>query len=151
MPVYCYRTLVTDELIEIHMSYEEMKLQEDENQIVVFGDGIEARRDYSAEHGGFIHRPGLWSDFWCDAAGINPNDVDEHRAADKALSEKYGNHAICEYNDEGQAKFTGREHRKVFLESHGMFDRDAGFGDATPGQDHSHDPVEKTITAGEKQ
>jgi predicted nucleic acid-binding Zn ribbon protein len=60
-----------------------------------------------------------------DALGVSADDVRE-AAADNA---RMG--VPTQYTEDGSAIIESREHRKRLCEVTGMFDRDAGYGDAT--------------------
>ena len=84
------------------------------------------RRDLVAEHKGFKTTAGNWP-MESDAAGLNPDQIPEAMAADRDLG------VPTNYNPEtGAAIFTSREHTAKYCKAHGLYDRNAGYGDATP-------------------
>ena len=60
------------------------------------------------------------------AAGVSPDEIPEMRKIDTAAGIK------TDYNSDGEPILTGPQHRKNYLELHGMYDRNAGFSDPTP-------------------
>lgn len=84
--------------------------------------GDVAHRDFVAEHRGFAHKPGNWP-MRSDAAGVLPIQIGEAR------EESIKRGVPTEFTKDGQAIFTSAEHRKKYCESHGMYDRNGGYGD----------------------
>jgi len=71
-------------------------------------------------------RPSCWP-MESDACGCHPDQREEFMRTAAA-------HGIpTEFNHDGCAIFTSREHRKRFCETFGYYDRNAGYGDPTPG------------------
>jgi len=61
-----------------------------------------------------------------DAAGVHPDQIKETMAFDRA-------HGVpTEYKPSGNPVFTSRGHRRAYCEAHGLYDRNAGYGDAAP-------------------
>lgn len=62
---------------------------------------------------------------WSDAAGINPDQIPEAVAADRAA----GFHGIEYHPDTGAVKFPDRSTRKRYCEAIGLYDRNGGYSD----------------------
>jgi len=58
-----------------------------------------------------------------DAVGVNPTQRIEAMAHAKKIG------VPTEFNNEGQAVFTSRMHRKKYCEAIGYFDRNGGYSD----------------------
>jgi len=61
-----------------------------------------------------------------DAAGVHPAQIKETMAFDKSRG------VPTTYTGEGNPIFTSRGHRAKYCEAHGLYDRNAGYGDAAP-------------------
>lgn len=79
-------------------------------------------RDVAADHRQFKNTPGNWP-MYCDASGVNPDQIPEAIAHAKSLG------VSCDFTKDGRAIFTSPGHRKRYLEAHGFFDRNGGYGD----------------------
>jgi hypothetical protein len=84
-----------------------------------------AGRCIVAEHKDIRQCAGNWP-MVSDAAGVSPSQIKEAYEA----SVKAG--VPTQFNAEGQAIFHSPRHRREYLRSIGMFDRNAGFSDPTP-------------------
>jgi len=62
-----------------------------------------------------------------DAAGIHSSQVGEFRED----ARKHGFTGV-EFTTDGRAKFHSRGQRAAYLRHRGLYDRDAGYGDASP-------------------
>ena len=62
-----------------------------------------------------------------DSASIHSSQVNEFREDAK----KQGLTGV-EFDESGNVKFTSRDQRSRYLRHRGLYDRDAGYGDATP-------------------
>jgi hypothetical protein len=83
-----------------------------------------AKRDFQAE-APTKHTPGNWP-MHSYAAGVSPDQRKEaYEASVKAGVPTY-------FDENGDAVFKSRAHRKKYCEAVGLYDRDAGYGDATP-------------------
>ena len=61
-----------------------------------------------------------------DAAGVHPAQIKEAMAFDRR-------HGVpTNYSKEGNPFYTSRDHRRRHNEANGLYDRNAGFGDAAP-------------------
>lgn len=121
MPVYCYRT-EDGEKVELLMTVSERNRRE-RDWIVVLDDGRKAKRDLRAEHGGFKANISGWP-MKCDAAGVHPDQAKE------AYDESVRMGTPTEFDrTTGQAVFRDRAHRRDYLRSVGLHDRDGGYGD----------------------
>ena len=69
------------------------------------------------------HRPACWP-MASDAAGVNPDQIKEAMEG----ARKAG--VPTEFNRDGQAIFTSREHRKRYCKALGFYDRSGTYGDA---------------------
>jgi hypothetical protein len=83
------------------------------------------KRDFKADFGKqrFADKQPLVS----VAAGVNPDEIPKMRRLD-------ARHGLggTEYLPNGDVVFKSRAHRKKYCQAHGLFDRDAGYGDASP-------------------
>lgn len=118
---YCYR--VGDEVVEVIMSAAEMQSRQKADGSIVLDDGRKGQRDYPAE---YAPRRSSGDDAWpihSEAAAVNPEDVPAAMADAKA-------HGVpTSFDRHGRPVLRTREHRRQYLKSVGMFDRDAGYGD----------------------
>lgn len=83
------------------------------------------KRDYAAEHGHVIDTPGNWP-MESIAAGVSPDQVPEFVQFDKQKG------VPTQYSRDGNPIFRDRKHRRDYLRAHGIFDRNAGYGDPAP-------------------
>ena len=82
--------------------------------------------DLVAQHAKTVNRPGKWP-MESDAAGVAVDQVSE---CAKYVAERG---VPTEFNPKtGNPIFTSQNHRKRFCEVTNLYDRNAGFGDATP-------------------
>lgn len=99
---------------------------------------------YSKPPGG--QRPACWP-MVCEAAGVHPSQRKEAYEASVKLG------VPTDYNKEGDPIIRDRSHYKNYLTKvRGFFDRDAGYGDATPtGVKYEGSPVTpgKEVSNGE--
>ena len=91
---------------------------------ILLDDGTMAY-DYGLLHSKFNHQPGNWP-MASSACGGHPDEIPEMMAHDKKLG------VSAEYNTDGDPIFTSKSHRKKYCEAHGIFDRNAGYGDPQP-------------------
>lgn len=83
------------------------------------------RRDLQAEQGHFKDTKTTWP-MASTAAGVHPDQVAEAMAHDRE-------HGVpTDYNSDGDPLFTSRGHRARYCAANGLYDRNAGFGDAAP-------------------
>lgn len=124
MPKYCFIDVDTEEPCELFLTISQLEeARTDDARYVV--DGRNLRRDFHAEHTGVPSIPGKWP-MVCDAAGVAPSQ----RKEAMEYCRKCG--VPTEYNADGDPVLTSRKHRKRFLQSQGLFDKDAGYSDPTP-------------------
>jgi len=96
------------------------------NEPILCECGFQLRRDLIAEHGQFRNHPANWP-MESDAAGVAPEQIPECRKLDAQMG------CPTEYNPEtGNPIFTSQQHRKRYCEVHGLYDRNAGYGDRSP-------------------
>lgn len=116
MPVYCYTNEEGTSMIERVFS------MRDEIPREIVHEGITFRRDLQAEHGSTFHRPGLWP-------MVSPNlgwPTNAMRAAREKL-EKAG--CPTEFTATNDPILRDRNHRRRYMETFGLYDRDAGYSD----------------------
>lgn len=92
---------------------------------VKISGGRWAYRDIVAEQRGMKPNPGIWP-MHSDFAGVHPNQCQE------AYDHSVRNGVPTEFDKTGAAIFTSRKHRKDYLRIAGLYDRNAGYGDAAP-------------------
>lgn len=119
MPTYCYTAEDDGETVE-----RVFVMGKAPGKITLPG-GRSAFRDYRAEQSGPHSSPGTWPQH-STAAGVMPSQIAEAQAA----SVKAG--VPTQFTADGEAIFTSRKHRRDYLKSVGMHDRDAGYSDPTP-------------------
>lgn len=68
------------------------------------------------------HSAGTWP-MHSDAMSVHPTQIREQQVA---LAKKG---VSCEFDQDGRAILTSRQHRKEVAEAMGMFDRNGGYGD----------------------
>lgn len=126
MPVYCYRREDTGKIEELVMSIAEKERRENPvDKSITLPDGVIGKRDIFAEQHGFKHTPGNWP-MYSDAAGVLP----EQRKEAYEYSKKMG--VPTQFDSEGRAVFTSKEHRKNYCEKVAKLrDRNAGYSDPT--------------------
>lgn len=120
MPLYCYvceKCQFTDD------RFAAMK---DSGQFVPCPNCNGAmQRDYETEQGGRRSIQAGWP-MMSEACAVDPDQIPEATATMKALG------VPTEFSREGCPIFRDRSHRKKFLESQGMFDKDGGYSDPQP-------------------
>ena len=118
--IYCYVCDFCGQNFEFSLPSSEYR-----KEIFCTTCGKPIRRDLVAEHRDFKDTPGSWP-MVSDAAGVHPDQA-------KELAEHVARRGVpTEINADGNPVFTSREHRKKFCQATGIYDRNAGIGDATP-------------------
>lgn len=79
-------------------------------------------------------RKGRTYPMWSEAMGVHPSQVAEAMELDRKLGVQ------ARYSETGQVEFTDAIHRKRYLESHGMYDRNGGHSDPQRGRCRAYDP-----------
>lgn len=87
-------------------------------------DAFVMDRDFAAELGR-QHSGEIWP-MASYAAGVHHKQIPEMRAIDKK------NGVPTEYTEDGDPILRGPRHRKKYLETHGLYDRNAGYTDPVP-------------------
>ena len=123
MPEYHYRD-GKKKLIRLVMSVSEMTSRQNGGSTITH-EGKTLARDLPSELRGFRHYPGAWP-MKSEALGVMPEQISEAR---QAASESG---VPTNFTPDGRAILTSREHRKKLSQSLGLFDKDAGYGDASP-------------------
>jgi hypothetical protein len=118
MPVYCYRH-PTGSLIQVFMPINEML--EKHRESFVDKDGTVCPRDFAAEHPA-QRSAGTWP-MKSDAMGCHPSQIQEFHEHSVQLG------VPTQFTPEGQAIFTGPNHRKKYCRAYGFRDRNGGYGD----------------------
>ncbi|HPP02731.1 MAG TPA: hypothetical protein PLX83_19265 [bacterium] len=124
---YVYRRTDTGELVELIMTVAEKEARERDGRIVLDG-GVEAVRDYSAEHAGdirYTERP-----IESDALGCHPSQAEEFEAEARKLGVpvRFDRRTGC-------ALFESRRHRNQYIKAlnrdsgYAIHDRDGGYSD----------------------
>lgn len=91
---------------------------------VVF-EGKRAYRDFVAEQRQVRDTPGAWPMF-SGAAAVHPSQIPQAIEAAKL-------HGVnIEFSKTGEPKFESPNHRKRYLRTRKIFDRNAGYGDPVP-------------------
>lgn len=119
MPFYSYSNDERQHTIQKYYSMKEDIPREIEHE------GLPYFRDIGADHSKVPHYPGCWPQV-SNSFGVAVEDIP--KAVDAARRDGF----TLEFTPEGNAIFTDRAHRKRACELFGYFDRNAGYGDATP-------------------
>jgi hypothetical protein len=119
MPLYSYSN---DEREHTVQKYYSMK---DDIPREIEHEGATYFRDIGADHSKVRHYPGCWPQV-STAFGIPPEDI--AKAKDAAKRDGFD----IDFTPEGNAIFRDRAHRKRACGLFGYYDRNAGYGDATP-------------------
>ena len=82
-------------------------------------------RDLGSE-GGYTGRKTSGYPMESDAAGVHPDQIKEAMAFDR----KHG--VPTNYSKAGNPIYTSQGHRRRHCEANGLYDRNAGYGDAAP-------------------
>lgn len=117
MPIYCY---TNDKGETVERVY---RIGKQPTAISVKGQLY--RRDIGAEHGGFQDTPGNWP-----KASFNMGNHPSQRKELATFLEAKG--VPTEVNKQGDPVLRSRDHRRQVMKALGMYDRDAGYGDAAP-------------------
>jgi hypothetical protein len=119
---YCYHCPECGNDMEVHCALAQFTPKRT-CPVCGFGDmGI----DLVGQHQKTVNRPGKWP-MESDAAGVAVDQVDECAAYVRERG------VPTEFNPKtGNPIFTSQRHRKRFCEVTNLYDRNAGFGDATP-------------------
>lgn len=120
MPTYLY-TFEDDPdgaAVEQTMTIAEMERFEKKPLI----DGRRVNRRIDLEHRGHRHACGNWP-MLSEAAGVHPDQVKEATEAARAFG------VPTEFTRDGRAVFTDRNHRKRYLRTQGLHDKNGGYGD----------------------
>lgn len=83
------------------------------------------RRDLQAEHGEQRRTADPWP-LHSDALGVHPSQIPEAVKQARSLG------VPTEFDSSGRAILRDRKHRKDLCQALGYFDRNAGYGDASP-------------------
>ena len=118
--IYCYRCPVCGKAFQLHRSVKSRGKKTKCPEC-----GMRTERDYPAEQAAVRGTPGNWP-MLSDAAGVAPHQVKE--AEEKSVRDGVPTH----FTEDGRVIFESRQHRKRYLQTIGMFDRSAGYGDPTP-------------------
>jgi hypothetical protein len=122
MPFYIYIDEKTGESHEILMSVGEMERRERPDGTIEH-EGKTLVRSIVAEHRHVPGTPGCWP-MLSDAAGVHPNQCGE------AFTASVRDGVPTRFHPEtGQAIFESRSHRRAYLKSRGLYDRNGGYGD----------------------
>jgi len=119
MPLYCYKCPECGATKEVSKPMSQSHTQETCDE-----DGSVMGRDFGAERHGVKNQDG-WP-MASYAAGVDPSEVPEIKEFDK----KHG--VPTNYNEDGDPIFTSQKHRKNYCHAHGLYDRNAGYGDPAP-------------------
>lgn len=129
--IYLFRTLESNELVEVDMAMCELLERQSMNRIIL-DDGREARRDYAAED----ERDGRerveresrtgnpWRNFSSVGLACHPSQAKQF-TEDARAAGLTGVH----YDEKGRARFSSRGQRKKALKIAGLHDNDGGYGD----------------------
>lgn len=118
MPVYTFKCTECGKQQEVVRP-----MSQSDKPVYCEKDGKSMIRDLQADFGKQRH-----ADIWpivSTAAGIHPDEVQDQMKRDRK------NGVPTEYRD-GDPVLTSKSHRKAYLESRGIYDRNAGYGDPTP-------------------
>lgn len=88
-------------------------------------DSFVMKRDFQTDFG-----KQKLADVWplvSTAAGVHPDEIAEMQKFDAAHGLKG-----TQYTRDGDVIFENRTHRKKYCEAHGLYDRNAGYGDPVP-------------------
>jgi len=119
MAAYCFKCDDCGEQFERRMTFEELHCPR------CPACGRASHRDYKTElFGG--HRSGCWPQV-SDFAGVHPDQVKSHAENIK----KKGVRGV-EVLENGDIKWNDRKARKDYCRAFKLFDKDAGYGDASP-------------------
>ena len=116
MPTYAYICPACKFETEIVKPMAESQLPE-----LCPNDAFVLNRNYKAESGK-LHKPGNWP-MVSTAAGVSASQRKE------AIKHSHEIGIPTDFNEEGDAVFTGRKHRKEYCEAIGLYDKDGGDGD----------------------
>lgn len=118
MPTYVYRFKDTGETVERVMTIREMERFKRRPRI----DGRAVERCLEIEHAGFAVTPSCWP-MKSEAAGVHPTQVAD------AYEEAKRNGVPTDFTKDGRAIFRDRDHRRRYLKSIGLHDRNGGYSD----------------------
>lgn len=131
---YIFRRLDDNAVVLLHMTHDEWMARiesrpESRDWCITCDDGRVAHfcsgETEKVRYGKFNHTPGNWP-MVSTAAGVAASQVAELTKYDRE-------HGVpTEYTPDGDPIFTGKEHRRKHCQLHGMFDRNAGYGDPSP-------------------
>jgi len=129
-----FRRLDNNAPVVLYMTHDEWldqieSIPESQDWCIKLDDGGYARfcrqETDIRRYGKFNHTPGNWP-MTSTAAGVAASQVAE-------LTEYDREHGVpTEYTPDGDPIFTGKEHRRKHCALHGMYDRNAGYGDPAP-------------------
>ncbi|OHB56127.1 MAG: hypothetical protein A2Y07_01250 [Planctomycetes bacterium GWF2_50_10] len=108
--------------VELTMTIIDRISRELSDGTIILPDGGYGKRDFKAEHGGFVNTPGAWP-MYSDAAGVGEHQIPEAVEHARAIG------IPTDFTSDGQAIFTSRAHRKRYCEAIGLFDRSGGYSD----------------------
>jgi len=111
VPFYCYST-GSGPVVELMFPMGKAP------KTITLDDGVVAGRDFQAERCAFSGTPGQWP-IECDASGVHP----AQRKA--AYQESVRNGVPTLFTDDGRAVLRDKGHRKKYLKSLGIVDRNS--------------------------
>jgi hypothetical protein len=123
MPTYCYRK-ESGEIIEVTMTIDEMERKQNGSDFIMI-NGEKAKRDIVAEQSGYIPTYETWPRE-SDAAGTSPSQIPE----EIAYAKKHG--VNVSFTPDGRVVFPDRKTERQYCALHGLYQRNAGYSDATP-------------------
>ena len=119
MAVYCFKCEDCGEKFERRMTFERLHCP------TCPTCGRATHRDYRTERFGG-HRSACWPQV-SSVAGVHPDQVASHRNSIKNKRVRG-----VEVLDNGDIKWSDRKARKDYMEAFKLFDKCAGYGDASP-------------------
>lgn len=125
MPVYCFVKPKTGEILELNMSFEELRSRQREDGMYELDDGTLLKRDFFAEQ--VSARPAQNWPMESDALAVHPAQVKEAEQAsiDAGIPTHFNKQT-------GAPIFNSPSHRKAYCKAYGFYDRNGGFSDPTP-------------------
>lgn len=123
MPVYCFRLVKDDSLIEKEMSFEELQASKNECGTFLLDEGL-ALRDYHSEQAGKCLSGEMYKDYSTSLA-VHPTQIAE-------VQEVYRRAGLgtIEHNEHGEPFRYDRATFKKMAEARGFGNNDGGYGDA---------------------
>lgn len=121
MPIYLYRK-DDDELVEVRMTIAQMQRRQRKDGSIRMPDGSRGVRDIPAEQRGGKSHPANWP-MYSDAAGVHPSQIEEFTK----LARDAG--VPTDFLPDGRAKLESARHRRDYLRTRNLHDRNACYGD----------------------